>query len=56
MLNWVMTFFVLAIVSAALGFGGLAGEMAGIAKFLFLLFIVLFAVSFITGRNRNSLT
>ena len=56
MLNWVMTFFVLAIVSAILGFGGLAGEMVGIAKILFLLFLVLFAISFITGRNKGSLT
>jgi uncharacterized membrane protein YtjA (UPF0391 family) len=53
MLNWVLTFFVMAIVAGVLGFGGLAGEMVGIAKILFLLFLVLFAISFIMHRGRS---
>ena len=55
MLNWVLTFFVLAIVAGVLGFGGLAGEMIGIAKILFMVFLVLFAVSFIVHRGRTPL-
>jgi len=51
MLNWALTFFVVAIIAAALGFGGIAGEMAGIAKILFVVFLVLFAISFIAGRR-----
>jgi len=51
MLNWALTFFVVAMVAALLGFGGLAGEMAGVAKILFLVFLVLFAVSYFTGRR-----
>ena len=51
MLNWVVTFFILAIVAAALGFGGLAGEMAGMAKILFLVFLVLTAVSYAFNRR-----
>ena len=29
MLSWALTFFILAIVAAALGFGGIAGAMVG---------------------------
>ena len=34
MLNLVITFFVLAVLAAFLGFGGLAGSFASIAQFL----------------------
>ena len=49
MLNWVITFFLLAIVAAVFGFGGLAGTFAEIAKFLAGLFVVLFVASLIYG-------
>lgn len=55
MLNYVITFFILAVLAAVLGFGGLAGTFAEIAKFLALLFVVLFVASLVyralTGRN-----
>lgn len=55
MLNWVITFFLLAIVAAIFGFGGLAGTFAEIAKFLAVIFVVLFVASLIysmvTGRR-----
>ncbi len=57
MLNWVITFFLLAIVAAIFGFGGLAGSFVEIAKFLAVLFVVLFVVSLVyqmlTGRRPN---
>lgn len=57
MLHYVITFFILAIVAAVLGFGGLASSFAGIAKFLAVLFVVLFVASLIynmlTGRRAN---
>ena len=57
MLNYVITFFILAVISALFGFGGLAADFAGIAKFLALVFVVLFVVSLIysavTGRRAN---
>jgi len=34
MLNWVITFFLMAVIAAILGFGGLAGTFASIAQFL----------------------
>lgn len=55
MLGYVVTFFILAIVAAFFGFGGLAASFAGIAKLLALIFVVLFVASLIysvvTGRN-----
>lgn len=55
MLNWIVTFFLLAVVAAVLGFGGLAGTFAEIAKFLAIIFVVLFVASLIysliTGKR-----
>lgn len=52
MLNWAVTFLVIALVAAALGFGGIAGTSASIAKALFLVFIVLFIASLVVPRLR----
>jgi uncharacterized membrane protein YtjA (UPF0391 family) len=52
MLSWAITFLVIAIIAAVLGFGGIAGTAAGIAKVLFFVFLVLFVVSLIFGRGR----
>ncbi len=55
MLNWVITFFILAVLAAFLGFGGLAGTFSQIAEFLAVLFVILFVASLIysmiTGRR-----
>ena len=51
MLNWAVTFFVVAIIAAVLGFTNIAGSAIGIAKILFLLFLVLAIASFILGRR-----
>ncbi|MBI1359986.1 MAG: DUF1328 domain-containing protein [Alphaproteobacteria bacterium] len=47
MLGWALVFFVLALVSAALGFGGLAGMAASIAQILFVVFLVLTVLAFV---------
>ena len=52
MLNWVLTFFIIALIAGVLGFGGIAGEMVGIAKILFLVFLCLSVVSFVMSRGR----
>lgn len=58
MLNYVVTFFVLAVLAAFLGFGGLATSFAEIAKFLALVFVILFVASLVysvlTGRKVNT--
>ena len=51
MLNWAVTFFVIAIVAAVLGFTRIAGSAIDIAKILFFVFLVLAAVSFVLGRR-----
>jgi len=57
MLNYIITFFILAIIAAIFGFGGLASDFAGIAKFLAGIFVLLFVASLIysiiTGRKAN---
>ena len=57
MLNWIITFFILAIIAAFLGFGGLAGTFSQVAQFLTVLFVVLFVASLVysllTGRRVN---
>jgi uncharacterized membrane protein YtjA (UPF0391 family) len=40
MLRWALTFFILAIVAAILGFGGIAGAATDIARILFFFFLV----------------
>ena len=51
MLNWALTFLIVALAAGVLGFGGIAGEAAWIAKILFVVFLVMFLVSAITGRR-----
>lgn len=45
MLRWSVTFFIIAIIAAILGFGNIAGTATGIAKILFFVFLVLFVLS-----------
>ena len=51
MLRWALIFLVIAIVAAALGFGGIAGTASEIARVLFFVFLVLFIVSLFFGRR-----
>ena len=54
MLNWALMFFVIAIIAAIFGFGGIAIAAAGIAKLIFYLFLVLFLVSLLAGLARRA--
>lgn len=49
MLRWAAAFFILAIIAAIFGFGGIAVASAEIAKLLFFVFIIVFAISLIMG-------
>ncbi len=53
MLSWALTFLIIALIAAALGFGGIAGSAVGIAKILFVVFLVLFVVSLLFGGVRR---
>jgi uncharacterized membrane protein YtjA (UPF0391 family) len=56
MLGWAVTFLIIALVAALFGFGGIAGTAVEIAKLIFFVAIVLFAISAIVGlfRGRTS--
>jgi uncharacterized membrane protein YtjA (UPF0391 family) len=49
MLNWAITFFVIALIAAVLGFGGVAGMSAHIGWLLLVLGVVVLAVG-VLGR------
>ena len=51
MLSWSLTFLIVALIAAVLGFGGIAGMAASIAQALFVIFLVLFLMSLIIGRR-----
>ncbi|AWV90870.1 DUF1328 domain-containing protein [Bradymonas sediminis] len=49
MLRWALIFFVIAIVAAIFGFGGIVESAASIAMILFWIFVALFVISFVSG-------
>ena len=53
MLSWALTFFIIALIAAILGFGGIAGTAAGIAKIIFFGAVILLVVSMLTGGFRG---
>jgi uncharacterized membrane protein YtjA (UPF0391 family) len=55
MLQWTITFLILALVAGLLGFTGVAGTAASIAQILFFVFLVLLIVSALSRalRGRN---
>jgi uncharacterized membrane protein YtjA (UPF0391 family) len=53
MISWAITFLVIALIAAVLGFGGIAGTAVGIAKIIFFVAIVLFLISAIVGMMRG---
>ncbi len=55
MLYWSAVFLVIALISAAFGFFGIAAEAGWIAKILFFAFLVLAIVSFVFGRRPRAL-
>ncbi|AOM83759.1 DUF1328 domain-containing protein [Salisediminibacterium beveridgei] len=49
MITWAFGFFIVAIIAALFGFGGIADAAAGIAQFLFWVFVILFIASLVLG-------
>lgn len=47
--SWVVTFLVVALIAALLGFGGIAGLSIEIAKTIFFIALILFVVSLLFG-------
>jgi uncharacterized membrane protein YtjA (UPF0391 family) len=53
MLYYAALFFVIALVAALFGFGGIAAGAVEIAQILFFIFLVLFVVSLVAGLMRR---
>lgn len=49
-----VTFFIIALVAALFGFGGIAAAATGTAKIFFFVFLVLFILSLIAGIVRRA--
>jgi uncharacterized membrane protein YtjA (UPF0391 family) len=54
MLRWAIAFLIIALIAAVFGFGGVAAAATDIARILFLVFIVLFAISLVFGLMRRN--
>lgn len=51
MLRYAVIFFVIALIAAVFGFGGIAGTASGIAQILFIGFLILAVLSLVFGRR-----
>jgi uncharacterized membrane protein YtjA (UPF0391 family) len=51
MLRWALTFAIIALIAAGLGFYGLSDVSAQIAKLFAFVFLALFIVALVVGRR-----
>jgi uncharacterized membrane protein YtjA (UPF0391 family) len=51
MLRWAITFFIIAIIAAALGFSRVAGDASTIGYYLAVAFVILAVISLVVGRG-----
>src|ERR1700709_1302905 len=54
MLHYAVVFFVIALIAAFFGFGGIAVGAAGIAKVLFIVFLIGAVVTFLMSMGRRA--
>ena len=53
MMGWAVTFLIVALIAAVLGFGGVAGVAIEAAKLVFFVAIILFVISAVVGLLRG---
>ena len=53
MIGWAITFLVIALIAALLGFGGIAGVAVEAAKIVFFVAVVLFLIATVVGIARG---
>lgn len=51
MISWAVTFLIIALIAAVLGFSGIAGTATSIAWILFVVGLVLAIFFFVTGKK-----
>ena len=56
MFGWAITFLIVALIAAVLGFGGIAGTAIELAKIVFFVAIALFVISALFGIIRGRST
>lgn len=54
MFNWAIMFFVVAIIAAVFGFGGIAGSAVDAARITFVVAVILAVASFVMHRGRGN--
>jgi uncharacterized membrane protein YtjA (UPF0391 family) len=54
LLHYAIVFLVVALIAAAVGFGGVAGFAMEAARLLFWVFIILFVISLVAGIARRA--
>jgi len=55
MFGLVVTFLIIGLIAAVLGFGGIAGASFGMAKIIFFIALILLLISIIFGTMRRPL-
>lgn len=53
LLKWALIFFLISIVAAIFGFGGISAAAADVARILFFIFVVIFLVTLLMGVMRR---
>jgi len=53
MFGWAITFLIVALIAAVLGFGGIAGVAIEAAKIVFFIAVILFVVSAVVSLLRG---
>jgi uncharacterized membrane protein YtjA (UPF0391 family) len=53
MLRWALVFFLLAVIAALFGYGGVGADAAGAAKLLFFAFLILAATAIVANLARG---
>ena len=53
MLKWALILLVVALIAAVLAFGGIPSGAAGMAKLIFVLFLIVFVASLVMGLVRR---
>ena len=52
MLHYSLVFLVVAIIAAVFGFSGIAADAAWIGKMLFVVFLIIYVLSFVLGKKK----
>lgn len=53
MLHYAVVFFVIALIAAVFGFGGIASGAVEIAKILFFIFLIIAAITFVMSLMKK---